>query len=106
MKNYKLFEIIEINEDDQKSLLIELMVPYKRSLVTYFEDYFCTNDLILMVTSVTNATSYGKIVPASDFYDAVCAYLQVDYIDEEDTESDIFGYYETICANSLPLNNL
>jgi hypothetical protein len=102
----KLHEIIEINGEDKKSVLIETMAKYKNSLRVYFEDYFCTKDLILMVTSVTNATSYGKIVPASEFSDAVDAWMSPNIVNLEDIESDEFAEYETICANSMPFDNL
>ena len=101
----KLHEIIEINAEDQKSVLIETMLPYKKSLTTYFENEFNTSDLIMMVTSVTNATSYGKIVPAAEFHDAIEAWIN-EPVNFEDTDSDNFAEYETICANSLPLEKL
>ena len=101
----KLHEIIELNSEDQKSVLIEEMAKYKRSLKTYFEDYFSTSDLILMVTDVSNAAQYGKIVPASEFGEAIDAWLYPEIVDLEDVESDTCAEYETICANSLALSD-
>ena len=102
----KLNTIIEVNNNPAECVLIEKMTPYKKSLKVYFEHEFNTSDLIMLVTSVTNTTSYGKIVPANEFHEAVCEWLQVDYIDFEDTESDVFAAYETICANSRMFNEL
>lgn len=102
----KLYEIININTEDKKSVLIELMAPYKKSLKTYFENEFNATDLIMMVTSVTNATSYGKIVPANEFIDAVYAWMGPNTGDLENTDSDEYCEYETICANSLPFDKL
>jgi hypothetical protein len=45
-------------------------------------------------------------VPANEFSEAVYAYMGVDYVDEEDTESDDFAQYETINFNSMPLSKL
>jgi hypothetical protein len=101
----KLHEIIQTNFEDQKSVLIEKMVPCKKSLKIYFSDYFGTNDLILMVTSVTNATTYGKIVTGSDFIDAIEAWIG-EAINYEDTDSDSFIEFETISANSIPFEKL
>lgn len=98
-----LHEIIAANETDSQSILIELLLPYKRSLnVIYSREY--KGDPILMVTSVSNAAQYGKIVPANDFSEAVCEWLH-DY-NCNDPESETFAEYETICFNSIPLNSL
>lgn len=101
----ELHEIITINEDDDKSILTELLVPYKRSLLAYYRAYFGCEPL-LMVTDVFNTCSYAKIVPETGLHDAICAYLGVDDIDIEDTESDNFAAYGTICANSISLDML
>ena len=96
----KLHEIISAMEDGTDSVLIELMIPYKKSLLTYFQDRF-PGEPVLMVTSVTNACQYAKIVSSCDFEEAICQELGVDYIDQEDTDN--FAAYETICANSMML---
>lgn len=101
----KLHEIIKANECHTTSILIEEIIKYKRSLLTYYTDLFCCEP-ILMVTDVMNACQYGKIVPATDFTEAIYAYMEVPYVDEEDTDSDEFVQYETINFNSMPLSKL
>jgi hypothetical protein len=101
----KLHEIIKANEHHTSAILVELLIPYKRSLLTYYTDLFCCEPM-LMVTDVMNACQYAKIVPANEFSEAVYAYMGVDYVDEEDTESDDFAQYETINFNSMPLSKL
>jgi len=104
-----LHEIITQNENDTQSIDIALLLPYKKSLLVYYQDLFCCEP-VLMVTDVYNAVQYGKIVSGGDFYDAVCAYLDVDYIieDEHDLifDADLLAQYETINFNSTILNNL
>jgi hypothetical protein len=51
-----------------------------------------------------NAAQYGKIVPMSEFQDAICEYLD-DY-NCMDEESENFSAYENICFNSIPLSRL
>lgn len=101
----KLHEIIEANESHTDSILIELLIPYKKSLLVYYRDEFMCEP-ILMVTDVMNAAQYGKIVSSNAFSEAVCAYMEVDYVDESNIESDEFAQYETICANSIFLEKL
>lgn len=101
----KLHEIIAANESDTQSILIEKMLPYKKSLLAYYKSYFGSrNEPMVMVTDVFNAAQYGKIVPANDFLDAINAYLQ-DYNCSDET-SENFAAYETICFNSIPLSKL
>jgi hypothetical protein len=101
----KLHEIIKLNESHSNAILVELLIPYKRSLLTYYTDLFCCEP-ILMVTDVMNACQYAKIVPANEFSEAVCAYMGVPYIDEDDHESVERTWYEVMCANSMPLSKL
>ena len=105
----KLHEIIEINEDHEKSILIERMIPYKKMLNIFFNRDF-TSEPLLMVTSVFNAAQYGKIVPAGEFMEAVYAYMGVCYVEtdeeEEGFDEDKFAEYETICFNSISLKDL
>lgn len=105
----KLHEIIELNENHETSLLIEKLLPYKKSLLVYYKNQF-TSDPMLMVTDVMNAVQYGKIVPAGELNEAINAYLQVPYIiidqDDEDFDEDLFAQWETICFNSILLENL
>lgn len=100
-----LSSIITANESHTQSILIETMLPYKKSLLTYYSNYFGSrNEPMLMVTDVFNAAQYGKIVPANDFQDAIAAYLD-DY-NCSDENSENFAAYETICFNSIPLSKL
>lgn len=101
----KLHEIIEANECHTTSILIEEIIKYKRSLLTYYKDQFIYEP-ILMVTDVMNAVQYGKIVSTDEFQEAVYAFMGVSYVDEEDTESEQFAQYETICFNSMLLSKL
>jgi hypothetical protein len=104
-----LHEIIEKNIEPQTSILIEEIFKYKKSLLTYYANEFPRDEPILMVTSVSNAAQYGKIVPSSEFNESLCEYLGVDYIsepDEEGYDEDLFSDYETISFNSIPLKNL
>jgi len=99
----KIHEIITALEDPTQSVLIEKMVPYKKSLLAYFSSRF-TSEPVLMITDVFNAAQYGRIEPAADLNDAICAYLD-DY-DCANEESENFGTYETICADSIALKDL
>lgn len=101
----KLHEIIKLNEDHETSLLVESLIPYKKSLLTYYKDYFCCEP-ILMVTSVSNAVQYAKIVPSNEFKDAIYAYIGVDYVNEENEDSEEFAEFETINFNSILLKDL
>ena len=102
MKTLKLYEIIELNEN-HNSLLIELLIPYKRSLYTYYKDNFC-GEPVLMVTSVSNAVQYAKIVPANELTESVIDWIGDPDCMNEDNEN--FAEYETICFNSIMLENL
>jgi len=101
----KLHEIISTNEVSTNSILIEKLLPYKKQLYVYYKDLFCC-DPVLMVTMVSNAVQYAKIVPSNEFMESICEYLEVDYIDEEDTENDNFSAYEEINFNSRMLKDL
>ena len=99
----KLHEIITAMEDPTDSVLIEKMVPYKKSLLAYFSSRF-TSEPVLMITDVFNSAQYGRIEPAGELNEAICAYLD-DY-DCENEDSENFSEYETICANSIMLKDL
>lgn len=106
----KLHEIIANENEFTTSIEVQNFVPYKKSLLVYYNDMFCGNEPILMVTDVFNACQYGKIVSSGDFNDAIYAYLEVPYIETEESEEgfdeDLFAQYETICFNSIALSNL
>ena len=104
----QLHEIISLNENHTETILIEKLLPYKKSLITYYTDLFCAEPY-LMVTDCSYGR-YGKIVSGNDFNEAIYAYLEVDYIETDETElnfdSDLFAEYETICFNSIALSDL
>jgi hypothetical protein len=99
----KLHEILAINSEPTKSVLYELCLPYLKMLKKYHDSMF-NEQTILMVTSVSNAAQYVKIIPASEFSQCVYDFMGVDYVvedkDEEEFDEDIFAEYETICFNS------
>lgn len=105
MKKFKLHELVNIFEcEHETAVLWELVEPYKKQLYVYFSHFYCSEP-VLMVTSVTNNSSYCRIVPESDFFEAVCAYIG-DCVNLEDEESESYAEYETICAYSKALKNL
>ena len=80
----KLHEIIEANENVTTSILVELMHPYKKLLLQYYNETFYPAEPILMVTDVFNACQYAKIVPDEDFEQCIDDYLQG--VDDDDFE--------------------
>ena len=93
----KLNEIISTNDKGTDSILIEKLIPYKKSLLTYYRDLF-NCEPILMVTSVFNAAQYGIIVPSNEMDEALDIYIaDEDYSDEDK---------EVIYFNSIALYNL
>jgi len=92
-----LNEIITINDKGTDAILIEKLIPYKKSLLTYYRDFF-NCEPILMVTSVFNAAQYGIIVPSNEMDEALNIYIaDEDYSDEDK---------EVIYFNSIALYNL
>jgi len=99
----KLHEIISALETQTNSVLIESMIPYKKSLLAYYKDLFCS-DPVLMVTIVSNAAQYARIEPANELTEAICSYLDDYDCTEEGSEN--YSEYETICFNSMMLADL
>jgi bifunctional N-acetylglucosamine-1-phosphate-uridyltransferase/glucosamine-1-phosphate-acetyltransferase GlmU-like protein len=100
-----LHEIITANENPKTAILIEKLIPYKKSLHIYYSNYSNHGDEpLLMVTAVMNAAQYGRIVSSNELTEAICEYLD-DYDCMEET-SENFGEYETICFNSILLKTL
>lgn len=97
----KLYEIIEANDQPDQSILSELLVPYKKALLTYYRDLFCCEP-VLMVTDVFNAAQYAKIVPVDEFSEAIEDYLADRDLSEEDKEAEA----ETINFNSVLFQQL
>ncbi len=104
-----LSEIIETNEIHTISISTEQLIKYKKSLLVYYTDLFCCEP-ILMVTDVFNVGSFAKIVPSSEFNEAIYAYMGVPYIEQDENEEgfneDLFAQYETINFNSIFLKQL
>ena len=64
-------------------ILIELLIPYKRSLNVLYPNS------ILMVTATMNAMQYGKIVPANEFSEALEEHVnEFSDMTEEDKEHE------------------
>jgi hypothetical protein len=98
----KLHEIIEISEQGTSGILIEIIAKYKKSLLTYFKEYY-NCEPILIVTTVFNAAQYGFIAPSNEICDAI--YNYVDSMNLE-TEEDRQNEIELISFQSIPLNKL
>ena len=99
----KLHEIIAANEVDTTSVLIEKLIPYKQSLLTYYANEFPRNsEPLLMVTSVFNAAQYGKIVCDFELCEAIDAYL----VDSDLTEEEWDHEVELISFQSIMLKDL
>jgi hypothetical protein len=81
----KLHQIIEANEQDGKSILLEAMHPYFKSLRTYYKDYYGCEPT-LMITSVSNAAQYGRIVPCEEYFEALNAYTT------DEDEQDVINF--------------
>jgi hypothetical protein len=97
----KLHEIIEANEDQKKSLNIQLMLEYKNSLHVYYKNIL-NSEPILMVTDVFNACSFGKIVDSDSLHEAIEMYIE----DEDTTEEEKEQQREIINFNSVFLITL
>lgn len=91
----QLHTIIENIEGLKNAVLIEKMIPYKKSLKTYFKAHF-NYEPMLVVVSVSNAAQYAIICPSTEVFEALQSY--------DDTLTD--EEKETILFNSMPLNNL
>jgi hypothetical protein len=97
-----LHEIISISERGTSAVRIDFIVPYKKSLKTYFERYY-NSEPVLIVTAVFNACSYGFICPANEMHDAIDIYLNEDKeLSEEDKEQE----REVISSQSIMLYSL
>lgn len=95
----KLHEIIEANKDPQTAILWEKIAPYKKSLYVYLSNSFPEewdkyDEPILMVTDVMNACQYCKIVPSSQFVNAI-----LDYWNGPEDE-DYLSFFENVSFNS------
>ena len=99
-----LSELINIFDNKHTlSILWDKVSPYKKILYVYYKNLFMCEP-VWLVTSLTNSTCYGRIVPETELYESITSYLEVPYIDSEDEE--IETSYEVICANSKLLKEL
>ena len=96
-------EILAFNEEATKSVLFELVHPYLKTLYIYYKDLF-NCEPILMVTSVSNACQYVKIVSSEDFQEAACAYIGCEEY-ELQINDEYLSQFETINFNSRLLKD-
>lgn len=96
-----LHQIIETNEDHNKSILYDKIHPYKKALYTYYKDLF-NCEPVLMITDIFNAAQYAKIVPSNELTEAIEEYL----INDDGSEEDKEAYKEVIYFNSIMLKHL
>ena len=100
----RLSELINIFDNKHTlSILWDKVSPYKKILYVYYKNLFMCEP-VWLVTSLTNSTCYGRIVPETELYESITSYLEVPYIDSENEE--IETSYEIICANSKLLKEL
>jgi hypothetical protein len=81
---------------------LNLIVPYKKSLKTYFEGHY-NSEPVLVVTDVFNACCYGFICPANEMTEAIRTYLDADSNLSEDEKGIAL---ENISAQSIMLYSL
>ena len=91
----QLNQIIKRLESNKEAVLVELLLPYKKSLLTYFSAYFSSEPLLLVI-SVSNAAQYATVCPCDEIHEALESY------DDELTDED----KEVILFNSIFLKQL
>ncbi len=100
----KLFEIIEVNQNPEKEILISEIHKYKKSLLVYYRNEWGQRYTpLLLVTSVFNACQYGKIIHPCEAEEAANDYLNADKSLSEDEKEEA---KETIFFNSISLEQL
>ena len=108
MKTYKLFEIIDRN-DNNFYVSYENQKMYIKSLYTYYKDYF-NCEPIGLITNVTNNSCVMRIVSENEFDEAIYEEMGVHYVETDERNphynEDLFCEYETINANSRLLKDL
>lgn len=100
-----LASIIKANDnglETGEALLIEKLLPYRRSLCTYYTNEFRCEP-ILMIVMVCDAVQYGLIVPSNEFSEALSNYCDTMEFDDGDEREN---FEELVSFQSLPLNNL
>jgi hypothetical protein len=100
----RLHEINQANQVIGNSILIDEIVKYKKSLITYWSDMYNVNEdqLILVVTSVFNSGSYGFITEVDQYTEVVQEYVDNLDLSKEDADYE----FENINFNSIQLNKL
>lgn len=99
----KLWEIIQFNNKGKDAVLVELLLKYKKSLITYYTSEFGKrNKPVLMILSVLNAAQYGLIVPENDLRDCFDIYFAESGLKEEELDDE----WELVCHQSIPLEKL
>ena len=66
----KLHEIINDILSD-KIVCYQQIYPYKRSLITYLKDYWCTNEIYFIATAVSNAVQAGYVCSGDDIGEVI-----------------------------------
>ncbi len=100
----KLNELIEENDNLDTKLSIEEIYPYRKSLYTYYKDYYGCEP-VFMVTFLTNSIAAGKIVPETELNEAIEFEVNNGFPMDENDE-DQFAEWEQIGANSKLLKDL
>ena len=108
MKTYKLFEVIERN-DNNFYVSYENQKMYIKSLYTYYKDYF-NCEPIALITNVTNVGGVMRIVSENEFNEAIYEEMGVHYVETDERNphynEDLFYEYDIINANSRYLKDL
>lgn len=98
----RLHQIVELNSEPGKAILIESMMPFFRQLYKYYKALH-GQEPVLILTAVFNAAQYGFIAPESLVHTAVEKWVEdINFSDQEEREAA----YETIMFNSRPLKDL
>jgi hypothetical protein len=96
-----LSEIIQNNNKPQTAIEYGTIHPYLRSMYVFYKDlYLC--EPVLMVCSITNNSSYVKIVSSNEFTESICDYIGCE-IHELQNSDDYLSEFETInfCSKML-----
>lgn len=98
----RLYEIIKNLEDPESSILIECLVPYKKSLYRYYKSTFSCEP-VLMITDITNTSQYARIEASNEFNEALDNYVGLCHLDSSEEEEE---YKDLINFQSMLLINL
>lgn len=101
MKMHEIVDLMLNPNYSTASISYEAISKYKKSLYIYFKDYFDCEPA-LMVTSVTNNSTYMRIVPSYEFDEEVRWYVESSDIDAKDWNNEI----ELINFNSKMMDEI